>query len=81
MRMKLHHLMGNLQYVQVDRDRARRHWWDMVGFSQLDPMTYSLNRTLIISNKAVAGILSHRQTRGFVIHRIKERAIRRRLES
>jgi len=79
MRNKLHHLMTNLQYVSIDRDAARQHWWKMVEFNQLDPMTYAVNRELLVSQKAVAGILSHRQTRGFVLHRCKERSLLRRL--
>lgn len=80
MKLKLHKLMGNLVYVHVDRVRARKHWWDMVEFSQLDAATYSINRTMVVSQKAVAGILSHRQTRGFVMHRMRERALLRRLK-
>ena len=74
---RLHKLITNLTYVEIDRDRARKHWWDMVKFSQLDPATYSVNRHMVVTQKAIAGILSHRQTRGFIIHRLRERGLLR----
>lgn len=79
MRNKLHKLMGNLAYVTIDPASARAHWWDMVGFSGLDPATYCVNREVVLSQKAVAGILGHRQSRNFVIHRLRERALLRRV--
>lgn len=77
--MKFKNIICNLRYVTVDRDAARSHWWDMVEISQLNRGFWSVNQRELVSQKAVAGILSHRQTRNFVFHRIRERAIRRRL--
>lgn len=69
----------NLNYVNVDRNQARKHWWKMVGFCQLSPDMYLINRRTIVSYKATAGILGHQQTRGFVMHRLRERCLLRRL--
>lgn len=77
----LHHLIQNLTYVSIDRAEARQHWLKMVSCSTVNPLFFSVNRATLVKQKAVAGILSHRQTRGFVIHRLKERALLRRLQA
>jgi len=77
---KLTRIMLNLTYVTVDRAAATNHWWKMVECVNLDREFWSVNQTVLVSQKAVAGILSHRQTRGFVAHRIKERRILRHLK-
>lgn len=73
---KLHKLMSNLRYVTVDSEAARGHWWDMVEMAQyLSPDMYRANRQMIVENKATAGILSHKRTRGFFIYMAKERRV------
>lgn len=76
---KLHKLMSNLRYVSIDREAARNHWWTLVEMSQLAPDVYAVNRQMIVENKATAGILSHQQTRGFILHRMKERSLLRKI--
>ena len=79
MKSSLLKLLLNLNYVNVDRAEAREHWNVMAKYGAMNDDVYIYNRHLIVPFKAVAGILSHKQTRGFTIHRLKERALRRRL--
>ena len=76
---RLHKLISNLRYVSVDKEAARRHWWALVEMSQLAPDVYSVNRQMVVENKATAGILSHKQTRGFIFYRIRERNVMRKV--
>ena len=78
--MKLHEVMSNLVYVKIDRQAAREHWSYLVDVCELHPSLWANNRRMLTANKVVAGILGHRQTRGFVFYRAKERAIARRLQ-
>ena len=75
----LHKLMGNLRYVTVDREAARKHWNEMVWIIQHHPESFRINRKMVIENKATAGILGHRRSLNFIKHSMKERSLNRRL--
>ena len=80
-------IVQNLAYVTVNRAEARGHWLTMCeGVTRLREEPEHLascflqaNSNMLLKNKAVAGLLSHKKSRGFLIHRIRERAINRRL--
>lgn len=80
MNYKLHKVMQGVAYINIDRDAARAHWNKLARMSSKSPEFYVVNREFCLVNKALAGIVSHRQTRNFVIHRLKERALNRRLD-
>lgn len=75
--MNVARLMENLRYVSIDRTAAIKHWAEMVRFQ--NTRWNEGNEQFITKMKATAGILGHRQTRGFRILCAKERLLQRRI--
>jgi hypothetical protein len=67
--------LANLTCVKLDRAMAQSHWAELASCS--DAQFYAANREVLVYQKALLGCIGHRQSRGFVIHRMKERQINR----
>ena len=79
--MSIIHKLANLTCVKLDRAMAQSQWAELAYSNALlsgfDAQFYAANREILVCQKALLGCIGHRQSRGFVIHRMKERQINR----